>query len=352
MKDRQELILSLNNIEDIKKLEENKNIKYINIDITNPNKEIIDYLIKNGENLLYAEIINHQKGYIYIDYNSFKKGQIILEEIIKTIPKNLTKLEISKYLYITLGRLIGYDINSIPEKNEILNLSTINTISNLWGSLSNGKGNNVSFTKIYYYLCRLVDIDCKIITINTYGYQKNIISIDNTEIITDITNDIPYIQSGFQTRYFGTYNDDEYLDKRIGYKKNNYSEKEIENIIRELDFKSENFFKQLLLKTQNIIKVDNIGQVELGIIYNEIFLKYCPNQKIRINNLYINNDNKKEHFILITNEGIHYSYNYVKNSFVEIRDEELEKNIKNNKIGIYRGEFIPLNTKVNRQKIA
>ena len=62
MKDRQELILSLQNIEDIKKLEKDNNIKYINIDITNPNKEIIDYLIKNGQDLLYAEIINHQKG--------------------------------------------------------------------------------------------------------------------------------------------------------------------------------------------------------------------------------------------------------------------------------------------------
>ena len=343
MKDRQHLVLTIKTEGDLLKLENNKDIKYINIDITTPNKKIIDYLIKNGQNLLYTETINEYNGYIYVNYDLFKKGEKIIEEIIKNTPPELTKIELSKWLYIKIGSFISYDINTIPEKNEVLNLYAVSIINNIWGALANGKGTNQTFTQIYYYLCKLNDIDCNIITINKHGYKKNIIKVDNTEIITDITNDLPYIQSGYQTRFFGTYNDDIELDKKINYKKIDYSEKRIEKIVKEIDYTNEKFFPQLLLKTQNIINVQDIGPIELGIIYNEIFNKYCPNLDISINNLYINNGNDKEHFLLMTQNNSHYSYNYNKNSFVEISEEQIEKNIETGKIGIYAKENIPMN---------
>ena len=342
MKDREQLVFNIKTEEDLSKLDDNKDIKYINIDITTPNKKVIDYLIKNGQNLLYTETINDNIGYIYVDYEMFKNGQKIVDEITKSIPTNLTKIELAKWLYIKLGSFISYDINTIPEKNEVLNLSAISTINNIWGSLSTGKGTNHTFTKLYYYLCKLNEIDCKLIKINEYGYQKNIIKVDSTEIITDITNDLPYIQGKYKTRFFGSYNDDINLDRNIGYT-NEYSEKELEKIVKTLDYNNDNFFKELLLKTQGIINVKNIGPIELGIIYNDIFNKYCPSQDISINNLYIKNQNHKEHFILITQGNNHYSFNYNKKSFVEIPEEQLLKNIDTGKIGIYDNENVPLN---------
>jgi len=339
-------MISVFDIEDLSKLKDNKNFKYINIDITNPNKKIIDYLLTNGQDLLFTNIINDHPGYIYIDYENFKKGQLLINELIKSIPDNFNDLEKCKYIYVKLGSFIGYDINSIQEKNETINLSTIHTINNIWGSMSNGKATNKSIAELFFYLCRLANIECKVVTINNFGYQKNIITIDNTEIIVDLTQDIPYIQSGFRTRFFGTYNDDEILDKTIGYLNGEYSEKKLETSLKKLDYTRDDFFNQILLRTQDIIGVSNIQPIELGIIYNDIFNKYCPNQDISINNLYINTSNKKEHFILITHNGKHYSFNYNRNTFVEIKEEELNKNIEDKKIGIYDDEKIPsLNSK-------
>ena len=67
--------------------------------------------------------------------------------------------------------------------------------------------------------------------------------------------------------------------------------------------------------------------------------------------MYIRNFNKKEHFILINHEDKFYSYNYTKNSFVEIDIEEIKNNIAKNKIGIYLNEEIPLLTKKTKKAI-
>ena len=78
-------------------------------------------------------------------------------------------------------------------------------------------------------------------------------------------------------------------------------------------------------------------------IYDIIFSKYCPNYDISINNLFINDIyNNKEHFILISYDNKFYSYNYTRNSFVELSYEEIKKNIDNKKIGIYLNEKVPM----------
>jgi hypothetical protein len=351
MKDKKQLILNINSPEDLNRIEEDKNIKYINIDITNPNKKVIDYLLTNGQNLLFSEVVDGKSGYIYVEYEIFKKGQLLINEIIRSIPQSFSNLEKSKYLYIKLGSFIGYDINSIPNKTESINLSAINTVNNIWGAMTKARATNETISLIYFYLCRLAEIECKIITINKNGYKKNIITIDNTEMILDLTQDIPYIQGNFKTRFFGTYNDDEELDKKIGYIKDEYNERKLEIVLKNLDYTSSNLIEQILLKTQNIIKVSNIQPIELGITYNNVFNKYCPNYDISINNLYIKDKNNQEHFILITYGGKHYSFNYSKNSFVEIKQEELEKNIETKRIGIYNDEEIP-NLNTNKTKVA
>ena len=159
-------------MDDINKLKNTPSVKYINIDINNPNLEVVYYLIENGQNYSYSDMIDGINGYIYVPYDIFKEGELEILDIINKIPTNLNDIEIARYLYITLGKTLGYDINILPDKNEIFNFKTINTINNIWGCMNNKKGTNISFAKIYLYLCRIMNIDCKIISSSNSGYLK------------------------------------------------------------------------------------------------------------------------------------------------------------------------------------
>lgn len=345
MKDSSQIRMNLQSMKDIKKLENNQNIKYINIDIMNPNLEVIYYLIEHGQAYSYSESIDNQNGYIYVSHDIFKQSQLFILDIINSIPINLNELEVARYLYITIGKNLGYDINILPDKNETFNLKNINIINNIWGCLSLTKGTNASFTKLYLYLCRIMNIDCQLIITSKLGYLKNILTINNTNLTVDITQDIPYIQANFKTKNFTGYNDNIELDQKICYIKDDYSDKKIETILRNLDYSQPNIPKQILLKTQEIIGAGNLKPIELATIYDIIFSKYCPNFEITINNLYINDmSNNKEHFILINYDNKCYSYNYTKNSFVEISPEEIKNNIEKKKIGIYLNEKLPFLT--------
>lgn len=198
MKDKVPMIMSISTMEDIKKLKNSPTVKYLNLDIQKPDLEVIYYLIENGEKYSYSDMLDGKKDYIYVSYEIFKSSQLLMLDIINSIPANLTELEIARYLYIKLGRTVGYDINVLPDKNETFNLKTINTIHNIWGSLNNLKGTNVSFAKTYLYLCRIMEIDCQLITVSKLGYLKNQLTINGKTIITDITQDIPFIQGGFK----------------------------------------------------------------------------------------------------------------------------------------------------------
>ena len=79
MKNTHNLVVSVSTMKDIDLL--SSYTKYINIDITNCDHDIIEYFIKNGENYLYSEIINGTPGYIYVDYNTFYKAETIINNI-------------------------------------------------------------------------------------------------------------------------------------------------------------------------------------------------------------------------------------------------------------------------------
>ena len=173
MNNNSKIMIDINNMEDIKQLKKFPSIKYINLNITSPNLETLYYLLENGENYSYAEKIDNKRGYIYVPFEMFKKSGMFILDVINSIPPNLTKLEIARYFYITIGKNIGYDINILTEKNETFNLEMINTINNIWGSIYHTKGTNNSFTKLYLYLCKLMNIECKLISTDSSGYLKN-----------------------------------------------------------------------------------------------------------------------------------------------------------------------------------
>ena len=75
MKDRSPMILSVSTMEDIEKLKKLSNVKYINLDITNPNLEVIYYLIDNGKDYSYSDMIDGKNGYIYVSHDIFKQSK-------------------------------------------------------------------------------------------------------------------------------------------------------------------------------------------------------------------------------------------------------------------------------------
>ena len=336
MKNKSSLIVSISNIKDIEKI--TKDTKYINIDITNYNHDIIAYFQEHGDNFMYSEKIENMIGYNYVSYNEFVKAENLIDMIYANMPRELTELEISKYLYTSIASCVFFDINIDSNKNELYNLSLMNNVNNLWGSLSLGRVTDISIAKIYYYLCKRLDIDVSIIYDN--NEYKNKLQINNQVLLVNLFKDIPYIQGKMQTRYFATYNDDIELDKKINYIKNKYNDYYIDKSLKDIDYMKEDCVWQILYKTQKLIDIENIKPVELSIIYNYIFNKYCPNYNIKINNLFLNNENKN-HFIMISYNDSHYSYNYKKKTFVKVNDNDIIDNINIGKIGLYLNEYIP-----------
>ena len=185
-----------------------------------------------------------------------------------------------------------------------------------------------------------------IVTVNNKGHLCNKLTIDNNNLIVDLTSDVPFIEANFKTRFFASYNDDICLDNKIGYVSGcDYNDLLIENKLKHINCSSDEFVFKFLLDTQKIININKIKPIELGIIYDILFNRFCPGEGINISNLYINNIGLKNHFILITYKDNYYSYNYNKKTFIKISEKELIENIENDRIGIYLNENISIKNK-------
>lgn len=330
-------IVNIKNYKDINNI--NSSTKYINLDITSLNKEIISYFLDNGQNYSYSDSINNHQGYIYVDYNTFKLGEEIIEGIINKIPNNFKDIEKARYLYITLGKILTFDINTISEKNDIVSFENLSLINNIWGSLAKGKTTNTSLSKLYLYLCSRLNIKCELITINAEGHLANSLFVDNKNLIVNLTKDIHNISGGFPTEYFASYNRDLKLDRKIGYIKSDYTDVILSNKLGKLDYTKEETVYEILKITEKILNIPSIGSIELSKIYKNIFKEYCPNYDIKINNFFIySQNNSKEHFILISHNGKHYSFNYNKNHFIQLKENDIFNNIKEKRIGLYNNE--------------
>ena len=343
MKNTKSLVVAVSTIKDIEKIK--KDTKYINIDITNCPHDVIEYFMKKGQNYLYSETINNNSGYIYVSYEDFYKAENIITKIYLNMPNDLNKLETARYLYTSLAKYVFFDINIDPSKNETYSFSLTSNINNLWGSLAAGRVTDISVAKIYYYICKRMDLDISLEINEDTKEAYNKLIIDNLIMNVDLFIDIPYIQVFMKTKNFTPYNDDLELDKKIKYIKNKYTNTLIDKSLKNIDYTKENCIRDILNKTQNILDIDNIKPVELSIIYEYLFNKYCPNYNVKINNLYLNNQ-EKNHFIMISYNNDHYSYNYKEKTFIKVNDYDLIDNLKTGKIGLYLDEFIP-NIKIN-----
>jgi len=338
MKNSNEVIVNIFSIKDLDKITEKT--KYINLNITDCDIDIINFFIKNGESFLYSEIINETAGYIYVNHQDFLRAENIISGIYADMPNDLTKLEMARYLYVNIPKYVFLDINLNHEKNESLDLSLISSVNNIWGSLSLGRVNDKSASKIYYYLCRRLGIDINLLISNITNDIYTELHISKMSIIADLYNDIPFIQAKMKTLHFGTYNDELELDKKINYIKTKYNDELIDKSLKNIDYTTKECIETILSKTTKILPIEKIKPTELSIIYNLIFNKYCPNYEIKINNMFLNNK-EKNHFIIISHKDEYYSFNYKKKVFVKVNNIDLIDNITAGRIGLYLNEFIP-----------
>lgn len=329
-------IVSINKEEDTSKI--TKETKYINIPIDIVDNNINNYFIINGVDYSYSESINSKQGFIYADYNMFKQGELLIDSIIKDIPQNLSDIEKVRYIYITLGKELNIDINTLSSKNEILSLNNITNLNNIWGALSKKSITRSSIVKILLYICSKISIKSEVVSTDIKGNMANKIYINNTYIIVNLFEDIANIKAGFSTEHFDKYNNNIELDKKIKYINDNYTEYFLDKELKYINYNDDNLLLQILTITEKIININNIKPYELSIIYKKIFNKYFPNQKLKINNFYLRNNLEKEHFLVFDYNNFYYSYNYNKQKFIKLGYDYLIENIKNKKIGLYQNE--------------
>ena len=330
-------IINISNIDDIKKIK--SNTKYINIDLNKVSNEVIDFFLLNGVNYSYSDIIDDRQGFIYADFNMFKYGESLIDNIVDNMPCDLTELEKVRYIYISLGKILYIDINAMNEKNDTISFDRISTMNNIWGALSRRKINDSIVSKIFMYICSRLGIRCELVNNSIKGSIANRVFIDDNYIVVDLFNDIHNIQGKFMTHYFDKYNDNLKMDIKINYIVDNYTNYKLDEIFSTFDYNVNNILYNILSITSNIINISDIGSYELFKIYSFIFDKYIPNNNIIINNLYVYKKfEEKEHFTLFCSDDKYYSYNYIKKCFIDVDAYMLNDNINKNKIGIYDDE--------------
>ena len=330
------IIVNINSIKDIEKI--NKDTKYINISIDNVDIDVIDYFLVNGKDYLYSDSINNINGYIYVDYDMFVGSEKVINNVIDSMPSNLSNIEKIRYVYIYLGKILSSDINTIEDKNEVISFSNISTINNIWGSINRGKTNDITVSKIFMYILNRIGIKSELINSSVNCIGNKIYLEDNKFIVVNLFNDLAYIQGGFCLRFFDKYNSDKRIDKKLGYISDEYTDYYLNKTLSDIDLLESNVVEIILSLTEKIIDIDSIGTLELSKIYGDIFDKYLPNYDVRINNFYVVDSSNKKHFIVINYGEEYYSYNYNKKCFMKVKYEDIYKNLENHLIGLYNDE--------------
>ncbi len=119
MNNKTSLIVLISKMSDLDKI--TNSTKYINMDITNINQEVIDYFMSNGMPFMFSDIIEATPGYTYVSYDSFVIAESIIDKIYAEMPDNLNELAVAKYLYISIAKYVSPDINTDNNKNELYN---------------------------------------------------------------------------------------------------------------------------------------------------------------------------------------------------------------------------------------
>ena len=333
---KESIIVNIESIKDIEKI--GKDTKYINLSIDKVGSDVVDYFLVNGGNYLYSDSVNNVNGFIYVDYDIFVSSEKIIDNIIDSMPSNLSVIEKIRYIYIYLGKILSSDININEDKNERVSFSNISTINNIWGSINKRKTNSLVISKIFMYVCNRIGIKSELVNSSVNNIGNKVYLDKNNYIIVNLFNDLPYIQGGFILKYFDKYCEDKKMDKKLGYISEEYTDYYLSKTLSKINYLDDNVVDIILSLTEKIIDIESIGTMELSKIYKDIFDKYLPNYDVRINNFYVVDNIEKKHFIVINYGEDYYSYNYNKKCFMNIKYEDIYNNLEKHLIGIYNDE--------------
>ena len=114
-----DVIVSINSMKDIENITDNT--KYINLSINNVDVNVIDYFLLHGQNYMYTDTIDNKNGFIYANYDMFKSGEAIIDNILNNFMRYA-----KKKIKITVknNKIILYNDGPNIDKEVLTNIFT------------------------------------------------------------------------------------------------------------------------------------------------------------------------------------------------------------------------------------
>ena len=311
---------------------------------------------------------------------------ISINEIIENMPKGLSQLEKTRYIYLELGKIFSYNIEFFYAEDD-KTLQDIYDEEITVNDIEKGKYQN----KVSIVCKQASEILCEVLNDNRIGVESyctgiekgqinhvNVISkIGDKKICLGIIFDLQNIQKGFFTKSFGKHNfilsdgdecdilkDEEIrnIDKKLGYCKNGIYMDDIIGMIKKEMKDDDNFKKYIVENYSNIktdtIKEDTILNYKVDFIYKHIKNNMLEKEKMEISELsdyykyifeeiltpnenmkrseykFYYNDNGEKKYSMISelnldNKKVYYIYDDEQRGFINISEEDLKRKSKN-----------------------
>lgn len=232
----------------------------------------------------------------------------MVEKLKSKMPKDLTEIEIAKYIYIELGKIKSYDekyyFGNSKTKSKIYRLAK-NTPNRINETMKNKKIVCVSLSYLYRELLKRFDIKSYINLPDIEGDHVNVVIClsDGRNIKADLQLDLLMIQTNMKTRYFGTkesgeeingyseISDEENIeiDKRINYINNekDYRDEEIKKLKQNCQGKSPTEISKIIINNPavNNLPID-MGYVERSKYYIGLYRLCMPRKNFDIAHCY------------------------------------------------------------------
>lgn len=311
---------------------------------------------------------------------------ISINKIIENMPKGLSQLEKTRYIYLELGKIFSFNIELFyaPDDKTLQDIYDKEITVN---DIENGKYQN----KVSIVCKQASEILCEVLNDNRIGVESycteiekgqinhvNVISkIGDKKICLGIIFDLKNIQKGFFTESFGQYNlilsdgekcdvlnDEEIkrIDMKLGYCKNGIYMNDIIEMLKK-EMRDDNNVKKYIVENYPNIKTDTLKEdtilhYKIDFIYKHIknnmlekekmdiseisdYYKYIfeeiltpnENMKRREYKFYYNDKGEKKYSMInelnLDNKKVYYIYDDEQRGFINISEEDLKRKSKN-----------------------
>lgn len=278
----------------------------------------------------------------------------IAEQILRKMPKGLSKLEQARFVYIELGKMVSFDEEYWFGNREIKKrIYTSSQKVRDFKDLNDNKIICVSLSNLYNSLMRSIGIDARQQRDDEEDpHVYSIISIDGVNYKADLQRDLKYIQARRKTVFFDktVYFSKEpsinsevlrRIDEKIGYLYE--GEEDLKNLIEEIESKTksveelEEKVKIILESLDEYQDIAQMGYIEKMAYYDSIIdriLTKRERNKIYKSEMYVDQNEKRKYTCCISvqkKDGNFYRTIYSENTggFLPIEDEKILELMQN-----------------------